>query len=384
MSTKDWLEKDYYKVLGVSKNAKPEQIKKAFRRIARENHPDQHPGDRRAEERFKEASEANDVLSDPAKRKEYDELRAGGGFHFNRPGGAGGANVNDVFRNMTGGMGDSGLGDLFGGLFTGGASRRTSARHARRGADVEGEVSISFGEAVKGTTVGMQMVSDDACPACRGTGARAGTVPRVCPNCQGSGVRTGSAQGVFGLTEPCATCSGRGMIVDDPCTSCHGSGRARSQRTMQVRIPAGVTDGQRIRVRGKGSKGENGGAPGDLYVLVHVAAHPLFGRSGDNLTVTVPVTYAEAALGAEIEVPSLEGGRVRLRIPDGTPNGRTFRVRGKGIGRAKGGRGDLLVSVEVQVPAHLSDAARAALEDYVRAVAEPDPRAGMAARAAKG
>lgn len=153
---------------------------------------------------------------------------------------------------------------------------------------------------------------------------------------------------------------------------------------MQVRIPAGVTDGQRIRVRGKGSKGENGGAPGDLYVLVHVAAHPLFGRSGDNLTVTVPVTYAEAALGVEIEVPSLEGGRVRLRIPAGTPNGRTFRVRGKGIGRAKGGRGDLLVSVEVQVPAHLSDAARAALEDYVRAVAEPDPRAGMAARAAKG
>lgn len=383
MSTKDWIEKDYYKVLGVSKNAKPEQIRKAFRRIARENHPDQHPGDKKAEERFKEASEAHDVLSDPAKRKEYDELRAGGGFHFTRPGGgAGGGNVNDVFRNMTGTMGDGGLGDLFGGLFTAGSGRRTNVRHARRGADVEGEVSISFGESVKGTTVGMQMVSDEACPTCRGTGAKTGTVPRVCPNCQGSGVRTGSAQGVFGLTEPCPTCSGRGMIVDDPCTNCHGSGRAKSQRTMQVRIPAGVTDGQRIRVKGKGSKGENGGAPGDLYVLVHVAEHPLFGRSGDNLTVTVPVTYAEAALGAEIEVPTLEGGQVRLRIPAGTPNGRTFRVRGKGISKARGGYGDLLVSVEVQVPPHLSGAARAALEDYARAVDEPDPRAGLAAKAA--
>ena len=382
MSTKDWLEKDYYKVLGVSKNAKPEQIKKAFRRIARENHPDQHPGDKKAEERFKEASEAHDVLSDPAKRKEYDELRAGGGFHFTRPGGTGGTNVNDVFRNMTGGMGDGGLGDLFGGLFNTGGARRTNVRHARRGADVEGEVSISFGESVKGTTVGMQMVSDEACPSCRGTGAKSGTVPRVCPNCQGSGVQTGSAQGVFGLTEPCPTCSGRGMIVDDPCTNCHGSGRARSQRTMQVRIPAGVTDGQRIRVKGKGSKGEHGGEPGDLYVQVHVAAHPLFGRSGDNLTVTVPVTYAEAALGAEIEVPTLEGGSVRLRVPAGTPNGRTFRVRGKGISKARGGHGDLLVSVEVQVPPHLSDAARAALEDYVKAVNEPDPRAHLAAKAA--
>lgn len=386
MSTKDWLDKDYYKVLGVSKNAKPEQIKKAFRRIARENHPDQHPGDRRAEERFKEASEANDVLSDPAKRKEYDELRAGGGFHLGRPGGSGGGpNVNDVFRTMTGaGAGESGLGDLLGGLFGAGQGRRAGARSARRGADVEGETSISFLDSVRGTTVGMQMVLDEACPACRGTGARAGTVPRVCPNCQGSGVRSGSAQGVFGLTEPCATCSGRGMIVDDPCSSCHGSGRARSQRTMQVRIPAGVTDGQRIRVRGKGSKGENGGAPGDLYVLVHVAAHPLFGRNGDNLTITAPVTYAEAALGAEIEVPTLDGGPVRLRVPAGTPNGRVFRVRGKGISRPKGGRGDLLVSVEVQVPAQLTEAARTALRDYARAAAEPDPRAGMAARAARG
>ncbi|WP_316669921.1 molecular chaperone DnaJ [uncultured Propionibacterium sp.] len=383
MSTKDWLEKDYYKTLGVSKNAKPEQIKKAFRRIARENHPDQHPGDRRAEERFKEASEANEVLSDPAKRKEYDELRAGGGFRFNRAGGAGGTDVNDVLRNMTGGMGDGGLGDLFGGLFNGGTARRTGARRPRRGADVEGEVSITFLESVKGTTVGMQMVSDDACPVCRGTGAKAGTVPRVCPNCQGSGVQSGSAQGVFGLTEPCPTCSGRGMIVDDPCTSCHGSGRAKSQRTMQVRIPAGVTDGRRIRVKGKGGKGENGGDPGDLYVLVHVASHPLFGRSGDNLTVTAPITYAEAALGAEIEVPTLEGGDVRLRIPAGTPNGRTFRARGKGVGRPGGGRGDLLVTVEVQVPAHLSDAARSALRGYVEAASEPDPRAGMAARATK-
>lgn len=385
MSTKDWLEKDYYKVLGVSKDAKPEEIKKAFRKIARENHPDAHPGDKQAEQRFKEASEAHSILSDADKRKEYDEARSlfggGGGFRFPRGGNsAGTTNVDDLFRNMQGGA-DGGLGDILGNLFgQGGATsttRRSSQRGPRRGADVEGEVTITFDQAIEGTTVGVQMVSEAACQACHGTGAKAGTVPRVCPTCQGSGMQASTSGGVFSVTEPCRDCKGRGLIVDDPCDVCHGSGRARSTKTMQVRIPAGVTDGQKIRIKGKGSPGENGGAAGDLYVVVHVRPHKLFGRSGDNLTIAVPVTFTEASLGAEIQVPTLGGGPVTLRLPAGTPNGRTFRVRGKGVTRSDGTKGDLLVTVEVEVPSTLSDEARTALEAYQKAVGVSDPRAKL-------
>ncbi len=388
MSTKDWIEKDYYKVLGVSKDAKPDDIKKAFRKIARENHPDQHPGDKKAEQRFKEASEANSILSDPAKRKEYDDARSlfgggggGGGFHFPRGGGQTGSTpgMEDIFRTMSGGA-DGGLGDLFGNLFGQGGTTTTtrrSSRGARRGSDVEGEVTITFEQAVEGTTVGVQMVSDSPCAACHGTGAKAGTVPRVCPTCQGSGMRTSTSGGVFQVSEPCPDCRGRGLIVDDPCEVCHGSGRGHSTRTMQVRIPAGVTDEQRIRIKGKGSAGENGGAPGDLYVIVHVRPHKLFGRNADNLTLTVPVTFAEASLGAEIEVPTLGGGTVTLRVPAGTPNGRTFRVRGKGVHRSNGTYGDLLVTVDVQVPSTLSSRARAALEEYAKAVGPFNPRATL-------
>ena len=380
MSTKDWFEKDYYKVLGVPKDASQDDIKKAFRKLARENHPDANPGNAAKAERFKEVSEANDVLSDPKKRKEYDQQRSllGGGFSFNRGGGsAGGARVDDLFRNASpggaGGLGD--LSDLFGGLFGGsGSARRTSTRSPRRGADVEAEVTIDFDDAVDGTTVPMQMVSDAPCAACSGTGAKAGTTPRVCPTCQGSGVRTATSGGVFQVTEPCPDCNGRGLIVDDPCPVCQGSGRAKSTRTMQVRIPAGVEDGQRIRLRGKGSAGENGGSSGDLYVDVHVRTDPIFGRSGSQLTVTVPVTYAEATLGAEIDVPTLHGQRVRLRIPAGTPNGRTFRVRGRGVARRDGTTGDLLVTIEVTVPLNLSSQAREALQNYARESGEPDPR----------
>lgn len=384
MSTKDWLEKDYYKTLGVSKDAKPEEIKKAFRKIARENHPDQHPGDKDREQRFKEASEANSVLSDAKKRAEYDEQRSlfggGGGFRF--PGGGGqqpgsfrGGNVNmeDLFRGATGGSTD--ISDLFGGLFSGGGSGRTTRqRGPRRGTDIEGETTIDFRQAVEGTTVSLQMASDAPCSACHGTGARAGTTPHVCPTCEGSGMVTGMSGG-FGISEPCPTCHGRGLVVDDPCPVCHGSGREMSTKTMQVRIPAGVTDGQKIRIKGKGGPGENGGAAGDLYVLVHVRPDKLFGRSGDNLTLSVPVLFSEAALGAEIEVPTLQGARVRLRLPAGTPNGRTLRVRGKGVAKKDGSFGDLLVSVDVVVPPALSDDARGALEAYRDAVAAPDPRA---------
>ncbi len=389
MSTKDWIEKDYYKVLGVAKDAKPEEIKKAYRKLARDNHPDQNPGNPAAEQRFKEVSEANDVLSSSDKRKEYDEARrlfGGGGFRFPGSGGSrtqGGPSMDDLFRNG-GGTADGGLGDLFGGLFGGNAGatgartqRFSTARGPRRGSDVEGEVRVDFTDSVAGVTVGMQMVSDAPCDACHGTGAKAGTVPRVCPTCEGSGMQTSASGGVFAVTEPCRDCRGRGMVVDDPCPVCHGSGRGRSTKTMQVRIPAGVTDGQRIRLKGKGGAGENGGAGGDLYVLVHVQPHPIFGRKADNLTLTAPVTFNEAALGAQIEVPTLDGGPVRLRVPQGTPNGRTFRVRGKGVTKRDGSRGDLLVSVEVVVPQALSEKAREALAVYGEAIGSADPRAKL-------
>ncbi|HJE52323.1 MAG TPA: molecular chaperone DnaJ [Tessaracoccus flavescens] len=379
MSTKDWLEKDYYKILGVSKSATADEIKKAFRKIARENHPDQNPGNKTAEAKFKEASEANSVLSDPAKRKEYDEARSlfGGGFKFNRPGTApGGGGFEDLFRNaQAGAAGTQGFGDLFGGLFSGaGQQRRATQRGPRRGADIEGDVTITFEQAVEGATVTLRTVSDQPCASCRGTGAKAGTLPRVCPTCEGSGMQSSKAGGVFSMSEPCVDCLGRGLIVDDPCPDCDGSGRGRSSKTMHVRIPAGVNDGQRIRIKGKGAAGENGGAAGDLYVSVKVTPHKLFGRSGANLTLDVPVTFTEASLGAEISIPTLQGPNVKLRIPAATPNGRTMRVRGKGARKSDGSKGDLLVTLKVQVPDDLSDEAKAALQEYAEKAHQTNPR----------
>ncbi|MCL2783546.1 MAG: molecular chaperone DnaJ [Propionibacteriaceae bacterium] len=389
MSTKDYFEKDYYKILGVTKDAKPADIKKAFRKIARDNHPDAHPGDKLAEQRFKEASEANDILSDPDKRKEYDETRRlmGSGFRFPGAGGPTAGRTSQAggfgsFSDLFGGSNPDNISDLLGGLFGGGSNARfgrQAPNRARRGADVEGEVTIDFMRAANGATVSVQMTSDAPCSACRGTGAQSGTVPRVCPTCQGSGVRPGG--GLAGLTEPCQACRGRGLVVDDPCPVCHGSGRAPSMKTMQVRIPAGVDDGQRIRIAGKGGPGEHGGQAGDLYVTVHVTPHTIFGRKGHNLTIDLPVTYTEATLGAEVEVPTLGGMPVRLRIPPGTPSGRTFRVRGKGVVDSKGVYGDLLATVQVVVPSVLTPSAKAALQDFRDAAAEADPRAELLRKA---
>ncbi|AXI78444.1 molecular chaperone DnaJ [Peterkaempfera bronchialis] len=383
MSTKDYVEKDYYKVLGVPKDASTAEIKKAYRKLAREFHPDANKGDAKAEERFKEISEANDVLSDPARRKEYDEARSlfAGGFRGGA-GGAGGAgfgfDLGDLFNGPQGGGSGSGsggfgggIGDVFGGLFN-----RGGRQAPRRGADVESEVTLDFDEAVDGVTVPIRMTSQAPCKPCSGTGARAGTTPRVCPTCVGSG-HVSRGQGAFALSDPCRDCKGRGLIVDDPCEVCHGSGRATSARTMQVRIPAGVQDGQRIRLKGKGAQGERGGQPGDLYITVNVHPHPVFGRKGDNLTVTVPVTFPEAALGGTIEVPTLGGPPVKLKLPAGTANGRTLRARGKGATRKDGTRGDLLVTVEVVVPHQLDAEALAALEQYREATASDDPRAAL-------
>ncbi|MDP9443733.1 MAG: molecular chaperone DnaJ, partial [Actinomycetota bacterium] len=302
---------------------------------------------------------------------------------FRPPPGGGGTtfDLGDLFGAGRG-AGAGGLGDLLGDIFSGGGSRRTTSQ-PRRGADVETEASITFRQALDGVTVPLRMTSDAPCPACSGTGARAGTVPTVCPTCSGTGMHTVNPGSGFAVTEPCPQCRGRGLVVADPCPVCHGSGRGTSTRTMQVRMPAGVRDGQRIRLRGKGAPGERGGPAGDLYVLVHVAPHPVFGRSGDNLTATVPITFAEAALGSEIRVPTLDGGPVTLKIPPGTPNGRTFRARGRGARHRDGTRGDLLVTVEVEVPESLSERAREALEGFRAAAGGADPRAELFAQAAE-
>ncbi|MGZ4598162.1 MAG: molecular chaperone DnaJ [Actinomycetes bacterium] len=388
MSTRDFLEKDYYKTLGVPKDAKPDDIKKAYRKLARQFHPDANKGDAKAEERFKEISEAYDVLADATRRKEYDEARtlfgAGGpgAGGFRMPGGGAGGpggttfDFGDLFGGgAAGGAGAGGLGDLLGGIFGGrGAGTRTTA--PRRGADVESEVTLAFDDAVDGATVALRMTSEQPCPTCHGTGGRDGSLPRQCPVCLGTG-QTSRNQGGFAFAEPCRECRGRGMVVDDPCPDCHGSGRAMGSRTLNVRIPAGVRDGQRIRLKGKGAPGERGGPAGDLFVTVHVQPHALFGRSGDNLTLTVPVGFAEAALGGEVRVPTLGGSPVTLKLAPGTANGRTLRVRGRGATRKDGTKGDLLVTIEVVVPDKLSGKARDAVEAVRDATAADDPRAGL-------
>ena len=376
----DWLEKDFYKILGVSKDANADEIKKTYRKLARELHPDKNPDDKKAEDRFKEVSEAYDVLSDPEKRKEYDEARAmygSGGFNRGGFGGGGGygggINVEDLFGNS-----DPGFGDFLGGIFNRG--RGTRAPQPRRGADLESELTLSFNDALDGVTVPLRLSSDGPCASCNGTGAKAGTVPRLCPNCDGSGQVARNAGG-FAFAEPCAACSGRGLIVDDPCTSCRGSGRGLSTRTVQARIPAGVKDGSRIRLKGKGAPGERGGPNGDLFVLVHVTPHPVFTRKGDNINIVVPVTFTEAALGGEIEVPLPRGGKVKLKIPAGTANGRTLRVKGKGLRRKDGTNGDVLVTIDVAVPQKLSAEAREALEAFATHTTDHDPRKDLHAMA---
>jgi molecular chaperone DnaJ len=378
VSTRDWLEKDYYAALGVPKDADQAQIKKAYRKLARQFHPDANKGDAASEERFKEISEAYDVLSDPAKRKEYDEARTlFGSGGFRTPGGGGASatfDLGDIFANMSGG---AGLGDLLGGIF-GGRGGRTNA--ARRGADLEAEATLSFSDAAEGVTVPLQLSGPTTCPTCHGSGAKPGTQTRVCPRCSGTGMSSRNAGG-FAFADPCRECRGRGLVVDAPCDTCAGTGEALRTRALRVRIPAGVKDGQRIRLAGKGQPGAAGAPAGDLYVTVHVQPHEVFGRKGDNLTITVPVTFPEAALGAAVKVPTLDGSPVTVKVPAGTASGRTLRVRGKGVLRRDGSRGDLLVTVEVTVPKDLSDEARDALAAYAQAHAE-DPRANLSAMTA--
>ena len=366
---------DYYKVLGVGKNASDAEIKKAYRKLARQYHPDRNPGDKRAEERFKEVSEAHDVLSDPEKRKAYDRGTgplggfATGGFD---PGA------------MAGGFGDI-LSDLFTGAArrgsgrSGGAAGGRAGRTATRGSDLETEVNLTFDQAVNGAQISLTVTTSEPCPTCHGTGAKPGTSPKVCPVCRGTGVEAQS-QGIFSISQPCSNCHGSGTVIETPCPTCHGSGAQRKAKPLRVNIPAGVRDGSRIRLSGKGNAGPRGGEPGDLYLITRVKESPIFKWNGDHLEVEVPLTIPEAIRGAVVEVPTLSGSK-RLRVAPGTKHGTVQRLRGEGAPRlgAKT-RGDLHYRFVIDVPASLSPEQDEAV-DRLSKVMNGNPRAKLFAKA---
>ena len=351
MAQREWVEKDFYKELGVSSDASPEEIKRAYRKLARDLHPDKNPDNPAAGERFKVVSEAHNVLSDPAKRKEYDETRrlfSGGRFGGRRfdTGGFGGGgdgaefNLNDLF-DAAGRSGGANIGDLFGGLFGRGSGAGTRPSRPRRGNDLETETQLDFVEAAQGVAMPLRLTSPAPCTNCHGSGAQPGTSPKVCASCNGSGMINRN-QGAFGFSEPCTDCRGSGSVIEHPCDECKGTGVTTRTRTINVRIPPGVADGQRIRLAGQGEAGLRGAPSGDLYVTVHVRPDKVFARAGDDLTVTVPVSFTELALGTTLSVPTLDG-KVGVRVPKGTADGRILRVRGRGVPKRSGGSGDLLL-----------------------------------------
>ncbi len=377
---REWFDKDYYAALGVPETVSAKELTKAYRALARAHHPDTVAGGTAAEgaaaeERFKEISAAYDVLSDPTRRAEYDEVRrlgpmAGGLGGPAGPGGGrfrpGGVRLDDLQG--------ADIGDLLGGLFGGGRRGRRRQAPGRRGPDLETELHLSFDDAVGGITTTVHLTSDAPCRHCHGSGAEPGTTPIQCPTCGGVGM-VAEDQGPFSFSSPCLRCGGRGVLIEHPCTVCAGTGVERRPRAVKVRIPPGVHDGQRIRIKGRGGPGVEGGTPGDLYVVARVGQHPVFGRRDDHLTLTVPITFPEAVLGADIAVPVLDGSSVTLRVPAGTRSGRTFRVKGRGVARGSS-VGDLLVTVELAVPTRLTDAERTAVEQLA-AAAEASPRAHL-------
>lgn len=364
MASQEWLEKDFYAILGVPQDASKKDIERAYRKLARELHPDHNP-DPDAEERFKGVSEAYSVLHDDKARGEYDQIqlmksgRGGfGGMHAG--GGGGGVNFEDLFA---GGGGSGGFTDLFGDLFSRGGSRRSTAM---RGNDLRTHITLDFADAVKGTTTEIRMRAPGECETCHGSGAKPGSSPTTCTRCNGRGLVTEN-QGAFSFAQPCPDCEGTGSVVTDPCADCGGTGATTRERIITVRVPAGIGDGQTIRLAGRGAPGERGGPAGDLLVRVGVKAHPLFARDGDNVTLRLPVSFPEAAIGAKVKVPTLDGP-VTLKVPEGTPTGRVLRVKGRGVPN----KGDLLVTVDVEVPANLSAEAKAALEQYAAAAPTAD------------
>ena len=373
---REWFEKDYYKVLGVSKNASAGDIKKAYRKLAQKYHPDANPGNKEAEDRFKEISAAHDVLADEEKRRQYDQVRemASSGF-----GGFGGAGPGGRRVRVEGfpfdDLGDiGGIGDLFS-VFTGRGRGRDRGPAEAKGADLETEIRVSFEEAMAGTTVPLRIQGPAPCLTCGGSGAEPGTTPKACPACGGTG-SVAVNQGFFSIARPCPECGGSGRIVEHPCQECGGSGSVRRSREFSVRIPPGVRDGARIRLSARGEAGRPGARAGDLFVTVRVEPHRLFGRKDSDLTLELPITYAEAALGTNLRVPTLNG-EVTLKVPAGTPSGKTFRIRGKGAPRPrKGGTGDLLVTVKVDVPQKLSREEKELL-GRLQEVQKESPRKGL-------
>ncbi len=389
MSQADWLDKDFYKALGVTKGASADDVRKAYRKLARENHPDANPDDPKAEERFKAVSEAYGVLSDPAKRGEYDQIRqlagsgglggfGGGGFGGGRSAPRGGSSfdLNDLLGSI---FGEQGGGGASTGRAPGGRTARASS--PRKGADVTADVTLALEDALAGATVTLRLRGTAVCSVCSGAGPRPGTMPTRCNLCNGAGVISDN-QGMFGLSQPCPQCGGRGEQITDPCPNCNASGVEERPRTIKARIPAGVADGQTVKLAGKGEPGRNGGKPGDLFVKVHVSAHDLLRRSGDHLKMTVPITFAEAALGGRISVPTMDG-TVTLKVPAGTASGTTFRVRGRGVPKGGGGSGDLLVTVQVVVPGKLTKTQKKLVGDFA-AMDDTDPRSHLAAMMGPG
>jgi molecular chaperone DnaJ len=360
--------RDFYEVLGVSRKAGDDEIKKAYRKLARENHPDRNPDDPKAEERFKEIQQAYDALSDPEKRREYD---AGGAFFGGGQGGFGGG-------GFPGGGGGGGgfaadFGDIFSSLFDRGGGPGGAQQRAR-GRDLETEAHLTFDQAVRGTEIKVAVPTEGPCETCGGSGAKPGTSPRTCPRCDGRGVES-QGQGLFSITQPCSQCGGRGEIIEDPCPTCHGGGVTQQTKRYRVKIPAGVHDGSRIRLAGKGEPGPGGGPPGDLYVTTRVASSPVFKQREDgDLEVEVPITVPEAIQGATIEVPTLDAVK-RIRIAPGTKHGSVQRLRGEGPPRPNGrGRSDLRYRLEIDVPAQLDDEAAEAVSKLAEHLNGADPR----------
>jgi molecular chaperone DnaJ len=378
---------DYYKTLGVEKKATPEEIKKAYRKLARKYHPDTNPDDKKAEERFKEISQAHDVLGDPDKRKQYDSGSGafasgggpGGGF-----GGFGnfdfdGSSMGDILSNLFGGAGGSGPARPGGRSGPVGAGGSRSRARVERGNDLEAQVSITFDQAISGAQIPLQVPMRTTCGTCHGTGAKPGTTPTVCPRCEGRGVES-QGQGMFSISQPCSLCGGSGTVIEDPCPTCHGSGAVRTIKRMRVNIPAGVRDGGRIRLAGKGEPGPGGGPPGDLYLVVHVAPSPVFVRKGNNLEVEVPLTIPEALRGAEVQVPTLNGAKT-LRVAPGTKHGTVQRLRGEGPTIPGSGKppkkGDIHYRFLIDVPKELNEEQADAVEALAKTLDGADPRAGL-------
>ena len=359
--------RDYYEVLGVQKGATAEEIKKAFRKLTKENHPDLHPGDKACEERFKEANEAYEVLSDEEKRKKYDQF---GHAAFDPNAGFGGGGYGDF--SGFGGFGDL-FSDLFGGF--GGASARANPNAPRRGESIRAAVNVSFEEAAFGCKKDVTVTKVETCADCKGTGCAPGTTPEICPECKGTGSVTVSQRTPFGVMQsasPCSKCRGTGKIIHQPCKSCRGVGSIRRQHKIEVNIPAGIDDGQTISKPGGGNAGVNGGPAGDLLVTVIVRPHPLFERDGNSVLLNQEISFSQAALGADIEVPTIDG-KVKLKIPEGTQPDSTFRLRGKGIPNLRGsGRGDQFVTVSIKVPKNLTGSQKELLRQFAASMGEYD------------